>query len=386
MRKMKTPKIKVSFYNKKHMKLLEKNVPEHFEAINTVVEKGHYLNEDFWIYSVFYHQYDFDGYRTFQELSELWVDFYNLTKRYFESENETVRAKLPSGKFKGLDFSERIGVAGGLSLISKIHGLTEADWNIIPISGKKDLDYEISSDGKNIIEVECKGSFVPDDKITSTVSKHKKSIKEKKEAKREGNSSDNILYGVITTYSDNDNYVAHSRILDPVSDRKYESPYKLRILSRLSFYLKEIGLISNAHFLIALANRIRDIHSLDNDSYLHLNGVPLIKANGDKFDFPVSLSLNKSIVTSNLYPSFGDMKEINDNEYLFFGFDKEIIKILINQDFSELLKYHKKPVTFNSKLEGKIKKQNSNKVISLDLLGHLHQNSAGRVIGIATKT
>ena len=377
VKKANPPKIKVSYYNKAHKELLLKT-PKANKIID-LVEKGYFLNEDFWVYSVFTEQAEYFEFQTFDDLSSLWIDLYKYTGRFFDLDNETIKAKFPSDKYKGNQLTERIGVAGGLSLISYIHDLTEADWRVIPVTNTKDLDFEIASDGKNIIEVECKGSFAKDDNISSSISKHKSDIEEKKkEQRKEGNK--NLLYGVITSFSDDENIMAHSRLLDPESYTKYDDPYKLRILSRLRFYLEEIRKFSRSHFLIALANRIVAIQVSNGDSYKNFDKLPLINAREEVFNYPISLENNKSIITSKSENGFGDVLRHND-EYFIFGFDKQIIDMLIKQDFEELIKYKKSPKTFPATIDAKIKKKN--KFMHITLHGDLQMNSAGRIVGIA---
>lgn len=376
-KKATSPKIKVSYYNKDHEQLLLQT--PNADKIIKLVEKGYYLNEDFWVYSVFTDQAGYDGFKTFDDLSSLWIDQYKYTGRYFDLENKTIKAKLPSDKYRGSQLTERIGVAGGLSLVSYIHDLTEADWRVIPITGTKDLDFEIASDGKNIVEVECKGSFAKDNNISSSISNHKSDIEEKKkEQRRLGNK--NVLYGVITSFSDDENIIAHSRLLDPESYTEYDDPYKSRILSRLGFYLIEIRKFSRSHFLIALANRISVIQASTKDSYKSFNKLPLINAKEEIFNYPISLENNKSIITSSTDNGFGDVL-IHNDEYFVFGFDREIIEMLIKQDFEELVGYKKIPKTFPAVIEAKIKK--ADKFMSITLHGNLQMNSAGRIVGVA---
>jgi hypothetical protein len=365
------PKIKVSYYNKTHKKLLEKT-PK-FSEIDSLVQQGYYINEDFWIYSMFTDKKDYDGFRTFDDITEIWMEQYKYTGRYINLSHETVKAKLPGETYSGLSITERIGVAGGLSVISSIHDLTEADWEVIPISKTKDLDFEIASDGKNIIEVECKGTYGDTSLVSSSMSQQKTDIEEKKQVQRaEGNK--NLLYGVITSFSKEEKIMAHSRLLDPVSNTEYDDPYKLRILSRLKFYLKEIRKFSRSHFLIALANRINVISSTKGNSYLDFDKLALVNASDSVFKYPISLENNKSIINSSNNTGFGNIAHYDNEEYFVFGFDRKIVEILINQDFLEIVNYKTTPETFSANIEGKIKEKDSKKAMPIKLNGNLQVN------------
>jgi hypothetical protein len=79
------------------------------------------------------------------------------------------------------EVTEHVGEAVGLSVMNKIHDITEADWQIIhPRSGrgaKPSFDFQLASDNNNFIEVENKGSSVidnrtPDEKVKA----HKRNI------------------------------------------------------------------------------------------------------------------------------------------------------------------------------------------------------------------
>lgn len=62
--------------------------------------------------------------------------------------------------------SEHVGEAVGLSVMNRIHDITEADWRIIPArsgrAAKPSFDFQLASDNHHLIEVENKGSSVAD--------------------------------------------------------------------------------------------------------------------------------------------------------------------------------------------------------------------------------
>ena len=79
--------------------------------------------------------------------------------------------------------TEYVGESIGLSIINRIHNLTEADWNKIPEQrgrhGIPTFDYSyIASDGEHIIQVETKGSSVVDNRSKCVnIYQHKYKIK-----------------------------------------------------------------------------------------------------------------------------------------------------------------------------------------------------------------
>ena len=63
--------------------------------------------------------------------------------------------------------SQYIGESIGLSVVSRFHGLIEADWVPITEGRLRTFDYQIASTGKEIIQVEAKGSSVEDNRKQS---------------------------------------------------------------------------------------------------------------------------------------------------------------------------------------------------------------------------
>ena len=365
-------KVKVSIYDEEHRRLLSSYPTVNY--IKQINEKELYIpEEDFLIYCLFIEQKDFDGYRTFEDLKSIVSYRIEWLKEYLDL-SYTIRGKFPS-KYQPKEITERVGVGCSLLLISKIHNLTEADWKIKEISSEyKDLDFYISSDENHIIEVECKGTY-KDPNIKP--SKQKKSIEEKKETQRRlNNNSHKILYGVITSYYNKSDKLAHLRLLDPESNNKYGNPLKLKILSRLYFYLFVLNLFSRSHFLIALANRIEILKILAADQIEKLNGIPLKNARGEDFDFPISLKFFKNPLPNKDYIGilFESTRQLNS--YYFIGVHKDIVNILIKQKFSELVRLRFQPKTEKiSSFKARIKKE------EILLTGKIMMSSSGVLLG-----
>ena len=143
------PFIEVSFYNEEHRDKL-RNTPK-YQAILELVENGFTCSdEDLWTYALFKEQKPFPGYENFQQLKLILPRRWEKIKEYYELNNRTVRAKFQGAEYQ--EMIEELGIGAALALVSHVHGLTEADWNIIPISRQKDLDFSIDPNKHNIIQ------------------------------------------------------------------------------------------------------------------------------------------------------------------------------------------------------------------------------------------
>jgi hypothetical protein len=419
------PFIKVSFYDDEHRRKLE-NTPK-YKVIEGLVRNGFNCSDaDLWTYSLFTEQKPFPGFENFEELKIQLRERWKTIERYFYLTDYTVRAKFPGAKYQKL--TEELGVGAALALVSHIHGLTQADWDIIDVGRSKDLDFslnprrqriidtlikpdirensttqnevnsdlKIASDGERFIEVEAKGSYVDVDG-KKTISGMKADIEEKKETQRNQHNNQNLLYGVITTYSENRDVTAHSRVLDPPATYNSEdNPRKVRLLSRLNFYADQLNLFSRANYLIALVNRIRDIGVVDN--YQSLDSQPLLNRNGEKFALPNSYTQSRTVIDIREGLGIGEVFPISSSEYFFFGFDIAIPLKLIDQNFSEILEYRcDLPAVIDLEISAKLRIQDL-QIFGIDystsessrdrdravmqLSGTLYVNSAGIILGM----
>ncbi|MDG5469353.1 hypothetical protein P9J64_13575 [Deltaproteobacteria bacterium IMCC39524] len=366
--------IKVSVYNDKHRNELKKRCPIHIYK-NIAKIDGKILEisrEDFLIYSLFKEQRNHPGFEYFSDFRKKLPYRIDKFNDYLDENSNTITAIFDNA-YDQEEVTVNVGIGAGLSVISHIHGLTEADWNIIPISKVKDLDYSISSDGNNIVEVECKGAFA-DPKKKTYISDKKLDIENKKKVQREDIRNENLLYGVITSY-DNSKELAHCRILDPVSDNEYDSPWKLRLLSRLNFYLRELSLISKSHFLIALSTKLQVLRLLGKEEIERTDNLPLSKPDGEPFPFPISFEHKTRILDNS---GFGDMHKVDENKYLFYGFRNEVVETLIKQNYSEIMDMKFPTQTINTQIKAKLQKRD----VEQQLHGKVMQTSAGRLFGI----
>ena len=105
---------------------------------------------DLWTYSLFTEQKPFPGFRNFEELRLRLPRRWEKVEDYFYLNHYTIRAKFPGAKYQEL--TEELGVGAALALVSCIHGLTQADWNIIDVTRSKDLDFSINPQKQRITD------------------------------------------------------------------------------------------------------------------------------------------------------------------------------------------------------------------------------------------
>ena len=383
-------KIKVSVYNDAHRNLLESSSPIYDKIQNIDRKDIEISREDFLIYSLFKEQKNYPGFKTFADLKKKLPNRIGWLNDYLSQDSPTITAAFDNAQVQK-QITENVGIGAGLSVISHLHGLTDADWENIPDSTQKDTDYSISSDGKNIIEVECKGTFADPDLKISSVSNMRKDIEDKKSFQRSHESNDNLLYGVITSYDANPDKLPHCRILDPISDNEYDSPWKLRLLSRLRFYLRELNLISQSPLLVALSNKLQTLNHLSDEEIKKTDNLPLSKADGEPLPFPVSFDLHKTRVLGE-HSGFGNVVKVDQNQYLFYGYCDEVITKLITQNYSEIMHMKFPTKSYNIHIHAVLRKRDiepntdfrelKRDYVEQQLYGEIQRTSSGRLFGI----
>jgi len=295
--------------------------------------------EEFFAYSVFTEQKDRDEWRTFTELKHRLPPRRAVLEDYFCVHQGTARSRFEEPDDKDSTKTEIAGVGAALALASHLYGLTEADWERVPREETKTLDFRIASTGTEFVEVEAKGSIVKDHRITSSISSQKADIEKKKDEQRGRHGNRSTLIGVITAFPSNDSMRAKCLVLDPPS-LELGDPYHHRLLARLSFYRREIGLLSRAHFLSSLATRIRDMaHIAPVDSF---DGLPLLNRRAMPFEVPASLLASRSSALDG--EVFGQVFPTgNAKEFYFYGLNIDIAALVIGQEFRQIASYRCSP-------------------------------------------
>jgi hypothetical protein len=286
------------------------------------------------------------GYSTHDDVAKQWakalvefegqLDFTALSLRLIPN------ATLDTGT------TERLGEAIGLSVASKLHGLHQADWSRIPESNKsKTLDFWrpcLASDGRQFVQVEAKGSASDNnDGKSSSISKHKASIKAKKQQVTADTRSLSVLYGTIAVVDNRPNSTARCWLVDPPAGVSGD-PIRFRIVNRLKYIGALISLISPRSVLAAtLQTRLSALESLEDIQ--ELGGKPLLKGDGEQFSTETFLDrrrhhsffTGRSVVTSESIG--GDICFVGKETILFIGLQEVLLALATAQSFEEIQKY-----------------------------------------------
>lgn len=312
---------------------------------------------------MFTEQMEHDGFRTYDELSD------RISKRladiddFLSFNNGSVQARFIGNNMMQAGFTERIGVALGLCVVNRIHNLTAADWKKIPTApgrtGHPTFDFEIpiASTGTNFIQSENKGSAVADNSIQIvTVQNHFKSIKTKKEYVRAEEKKSgipkhqNLYYGTIGVLDDRTNSTAKVWLVDPPAFEIEMKTEKYKLLARLRYYLDEFRNIDVKERLTkALETRIEEIE----------NSYDYLKFNNVRLDYPYPRP-NHNYMDGKMFASidtneaFGRIFIIEQDQNMFaylVAFPKAIMRIIILQNFEDILNYEYNPDFINEKVQ-----------------------------------
>lgn len=344
-------KVSVEFYNVDQKKLFQKY--PNADIINALVEKEIIISKDeFLAYMMFIEQMERDGFSTYEELKARISSRLGDIDEFLKFANGSVQSILPPGDMMQIGFTERIGVALGLCVINKIHGLTAADWKKIPTVSGEDghptFDFEIASTGENFIQVENKGSIVEDNSLKPpSVSNHFSGICKKKkyvrdeEAKAKIKLHDNLYYGTIGVLDGKDNSKAKVYLIDPPAFQIEMEPNKYKLLARLYYYLDVFKIIDVREKIVkSLEIRISEI--INSQDYLRFNNIPL-EEKPKSFYYYME---KKMFVSIDINEAFGKVFFIEKEQKIFpyiIAFPKVIMRLIINQDFDGILEYNYNP-------------------------------------------
>lgn len=391
-------KLDIDYYNEEHKQLLA-NAPFH-DALEEAIKNGMEISEEeFEVYTVFREQKQKPGWKSYADLKAKLPPRLAAFSDYFDLSKGTIRSKFEAGPNCDNTQTESAGVGVALAVVSKLYDLTEADWQKIPIQKNiKDLDFEIASDGKEMVEVEAKGTVLNGKDTKGRISDCKKSIEEKKKAQRKTQDNRNRLIGIITSFPSTEEQVAKVRILDPPMLEAPENPLKYKLLARLYFYWREIRLISESPFLQALINRIGDISFVSD--YESLDDRPLLNLSGEIMPIPISYILSRTVLPGDI--AFGEVFQLRSDTFFFYGFDMKIVSLLINQRFDEILNFKSNLpdiIQEISTLTARVREEElegsqvqpsdfptapDKTRVEIPMSGRLSANSAGRVFGELT--
>jgi hypothetical protein len=346
-----TVKVAVEFYDDAERRKLHQ-YPTYAVMENLVKAGLEIPTEEFLTYYLFHKKRPGkEGWRSYAEVGRKIANALLELSEWVDFNGESI--STPSN-LAGQDptITERIGESIGLSVVSQIHGLTAADWDGIPTGPHKSFDYQVASDGKHVIQMEAKGSAAEDNTAkTSSVSQHKKNISDKKKAIAELESENNypypanLRYGTITVMGESVNEPVRCLLVDPPAEGDGAVARRFQLLQRMRFLRDWVSFISpRSQLASAMQTRLAAMERLPDP--LFLDGVPLLKGNGQRFDFtPIggmfgghaSFFGRKSKITDG--PAGGIVTSLPNGDLLFLGIRETLLEQTASQDFRRLTEY-----------------------------------------------
>ena len=312
----------------------------------------------------------------------------------------------------GTYLTENIGEAVGLSVVNRIHELTEADWDSIPQqrgrNANRTFDYQYrASDSKHIIQLEAKGTVVADSKVHCNKTRtHRKNIENKKnkiaEAEKAGKYPypADLRYGTIDSIGNRSEGDIRCWLVDPEGDTDTPNPKIFRLLARMKFLRDWITFLGPQSILSAVVhNRVSALAAL-NDPF-ELDSVPLLKSGGEPFeDSPSDMTGRTRSLFATLSrvidaPTRGVVFQ-RETSVVFVGIKQDLVELAIKQDFKSLVEFKTLAGTVVKEVECRVSKQRFKRDFSLPdsipledsggyvrfrLRGPLHYGPSGTVIG-----
>jgi hypothetical protein len=121
------------------------------------------------------------GWQNYREISSKVDRAFSEIEDFIDFNGQSI-ATAPDVGEQVKSITENIGESIGISVVNRIHSLTEADWGKIPEKGGRNaprvFDYQydqVASDAEMIIQVETKGSSVNNNLVKADTIRHHKS-------------------------------------------------------------------------------------------------------------------------------------------------------------------------------------------------------------------
>jgi hypothetical protein len=333
-------------------------------TLNSVVQNGiTFSRDEFLAYMMFTEQMDRNGFRTYNDLQARIQNRLGDIDDFLSFNNGSVQAKIIGNDMMQIGFTERIGVSLGLCVVNRIHGLTMADWEKIPTApgrnGHPTFDFEIpiASTGTNFIQAENKGSTNRNNsQQNNSVQAHYAGIEKKKEYVRNEEANlqipihQNLYYGTIGVLDNRPNSIAKVWLVDPPAFEIEMNPEKYKLLSRLYYYLDQFKYIGVKEKIIkAIEKRIAEIES--SSDYTRFNNIPL------DYPYPRLFHLfmdGKMFAAIDTNEAFGRIFIVENKQEMFpylVAFTKAIMRIIILQNFENILNYEYNPDFINESVQ-----------------------------------
>lgn len=251
---------------------------------------------------------------------------------------------------------KRVGESIGLSVVSRIIGVNEADWTVIPELGVKAFDFRYAATTKGIVQVETKGTHSIDiSKKNNNIYSHASSINDKKNEMSTNSKHPypgDYNYGTIAFCPKGGNKNLKCYLLDPPSGSSRERLAEAILAKKLGFYYRFMNFIAPDSKLI---NLLHERTLAFADGKLNLNTAKKLDYYGTSKsgDFDESFFLNKKTIKLNGLRVSGDWFHLKKNYIVFIGIKNSIINDIVLQSNEKLsqLKYetfsHNKEIIFN---------------------------------------
>lgn len=251
---------------------------------------------------------------------------------------------------------KRVGESIGLSVVSRIIGVNEADWTVIPELNIKAFDFRYAVTSKGIVQVETKGSNSTDiSSKNNNIYAHAKSINEKKN-EMSTNSEHTYVgdynYGTIAFCPKGGTANLKCYLLDPPSGSSKENSQEAILARKLGFYYRFMSFISPDSKLInLLSERVIDLA----DGKLSVNSAKELPYNSsrNKNNFDESFFLYKKTIKIGGLNISGDWFHLKGNYIAFVGIKNSIVNDIVLQKIKALSSFksevlsHNKEITFN---------------------------------------
>lgn len=322
----------VDYYDLKEAKLFDNTI--FAKEIQDLVETGFDVDPlDLLAESMFMEQKNQPSWNSREDLLSRAFGRFDEFLEYYETEGSTLVAKFSPQEMENHRI-ERAGVGATLCAISRVIGTHAADWEKIDIENKKNLDFQVASTGNDFLVLECKASVVEDVmEKTSSISKHKSSIKNKKQEQKPNRPSDNLI-GAIAAIPRNDSNPARIWLVDPPLPRPLILPLRFKVLARYRFYERLIRLIGRPFLLIALNTRIYALENIENIE--SLSGLSLVDINGEPFGIPTSFLNNRSGTEDG---SIAGIVRRGTDRLMFIGMDTNVIYEIAQQSHESIISW-----------------------------------------------
>ena len=297
------------------------------------------------------------GYRSFREIGrEIGSALHDISWGVqFDGKSIVSESDIGDDQDRGL--VERVGESVSLSVVNRIHGLTEADWDKIPENRGYGASFDYThgdkqaSDGDYPIQVEAKGStsLGDDNRAKARINQQRDRIHAKKAKILEQETEEDypypasVRYGCVAVLDAEQGLRAY--LVDPEGDDVVRSPEALRIINRMIFLRDWISLVApRSQLASSLSTRTAALLALEDPTVL--DSIALRKANGEPFNYSpgfesgqghISILRHKSFVQDG--PSGGILVQPSSNVLYLLGIMEELVFLAENQSFSEILDY-----------------------------------------------